>query len=108
MGFQTFPDQTSRIFVHLTQRPALSVEKQPTRLIFVLEDTTILVRNNKNPLNLEHFATPVKRANLVEAGSQVRVVIELKREVEARHSFGDNEDGTVTLQVTFPPFVSRT
>jgi hypothetical protein len=107
MGFQTFPDQTSRIFVHMTKEPALQVEKQPNRLVFALKETGIFVRNNKNPLNLEHFATPAKRANLVEAGPDVHFVVELKREVETQHRFSGNTDGTVTLQVDFPSPATR-
>ena len=61
-GFQTFDDQTSRIFLHITREPALDVEKEGKRVVFILRNTRILVGNNKNPLNLEHFATPAKRA----------------------------------------------
>lgn len=107
MGFQTFPDQTSRIFVHMTKEPALQVEKQPKRVVFTLKETGILVRNNKNPLNLEHFATPAKRANLVEAGPDVHFIVELKRDVATQHRFSQNTDGTVTLQVDFPSPATR-
>lgn len=102
MGYQAFPDKTSRIFVHITQKPALSVQEQPGRIVFTLQGSRILSRNNKNPLNLEHFATPAKRAQLVEREGDVDVIIELKREVETRHRVVDNEQGGVSLHVDFP------
>lgn len=102
MGFQAFPDQTSRIFVHMTAEPPVQVDKQPDRVVFTLQDARILARNNKNPLNLEHFPTPAKRAHLAEDATGVRIVIELKREVETRHRLVDNENGGVSLHIDFP------
>jgi hypothetical protein len=102
MGFQSFPDQTSRIFVHITSQPGIEVDKQASRVVFTLRDARILSRNNKNPLNLEHFATPAKRAHLTERGDAVDFIVELKREVEVRHRVVENENGGVSLHVDFP------
>jgi hypothetical protein len=102
MGFQAFPDGTSRIFVHMTSKPNIDVDKQPLRVVFTLRDASILSRNNKNPLNLEHFATPAKRAQLAKHGDDVEFVVELKREVQTRHQVVDNENGGVSLHVDFP------
>lgn len=101
-GFQTFDDQTSRIFLHVTKEPSLDVEKAKKSVVFILRDTRILVGNNKNPLNFEHFATPAKRARMLAVGDDVHFVIELKREVEVRHRFHANVDGSTSLQVDFP------
>jgi hypothetical protein len=101
MGFQTFADQTSRIFVHLTRRTGVGVRTEDKLVVYTLSNAVLLARNNKNPLNLEHFATPAKRARLVQSGLDVDVVIDLKRPVETRHRLSKT-DGMVSLQVDFP------
>lgn len=102
-GFQPFPDQSSRIFVNVTQRAPVDASKAPQQIVFTLHNANLLVRNNKNPLDLTHFATPAKSARLLQSNDDVQLVIELKRAVEVRHRFSDNADGTTTLQVDLPP-----
>lgn len=101
-GFQMFADGSSRIFVHLTKKPPLLSQQDGLKAVYTMSDSRILIRNNKNPLNLEHFPTPAKRATLVARDGDVELVVELKSEVALSHRFADNPDGTVSLHIDLP------
>jgi hypothetical protein len=60
------------------------------------------VRNNRNALITTHFATPVARARLVPAGSDLNLVIDLRKSVNATHRVVAGDNGTARLEIDFP------
>ena len=72
----------SRIFVQTTRPVTYRRADEPNRIVLVLEDTRIHLRNNRNPLVTEHFNTPVSRAFLRRQRRDTLLVIEMKVNVE--------------------------
>ncbi len=103
IGFQQFEDRRVRLFVHLTAEPGgVSRRDEGRALAFVMGETDVGVRNNENPLVFEHFDTPLLRAQLHPAGSDVELRISLRNDVELTHHLERRDDGEVLLQVDVP------
>lgn len=104
-GFQTFPDGSSRLFVRLTGKPRLTKNTSERTVIFLMENTFVGVRNNKNPLDVSHFQTPLLRAQLVEKGADVQLVMQLRKaakQVLMQHRFTERSDDSYSLQIDLP------
>jgi len=102
-GFRMLPGGGSRIFVELTKSVNVDERRANGALVYTLRGAQVLSRNNKNALITTHFATPVARARLVPAGSDVDLVIDLRTGVEATHQVVAGENGTARLEIDFPP-----
>jgi hypothetical protein len=104
-GFQTFPDGTSRLFVRLTGKPELTRDTAQSTVTYLLKQTFVGIRNNKNPLDLRHFQSPLLRAQLVEQGADVLLVLRLRhnaKDVRLQHRFSKRNDGSYSLQIDLP------
>lgn len=102
-GFRMLPTGGSRIFVELTKSVNVDERRANGALVYTLRGAQVLSRNNKNALITTHFATPVARARLVPTGSDVDLVIDLRNGVEATHQVVAGDNGTVRLEIDFPP-----
>ena len=102
-GFRMLPGGGSRIYVELTKNVAVDEKKANGALVYTLRGAQVLSRNNKNALITTHFSTPVARARLVPAGFDLELVIDLRKGVEATHQVVAADNGTVRLEIDFPP-----
>lgn len=100
-GFQSLGAGRYRVFVRLTAEPVLEIEQSGKLVIYRLEDTRVLLKNNKNPLDASYFASPLLKARLKEEDGDVLLVMTFKKEVKPNHKFLRRSDGSVTLQVDF-------
>jgi hypothetical protein len=101
-GFRLLPDGSSRIYVEVTRQVTVAERRAEGMLIYVLHDTRVPVRNNRNPLITTHFATPVGRARLLAAGADVELLIDLRKNTSAAHKMVPGENGGARLEVDFP------
>jgi len=72
-------------------------------VVFTLLDTDVGVRNNKNPLNLEHFDVLPKRAQLVPVDSDLELRLLLRHHADLTYEMTRADDGRLVLQIDFPP-----
>jgi hypothetical protein len=80
----------------------LGVPVPTSTLTITLKGTEIVKRNNENALVTVHFNTPVVRARLAPAGRDLRLVIELRQDVDPSVKIVPAKDGAALLQVDFP------
>jgi len=107
-GFTQFGDGSCRLFVHLTQSPGnVSKSANGSEVTLRLEDTDVGVRNNKNPLALEHFGVILLRAQLFQRENAVELVMKLRSEVEVTHSVQRRGDGEVMILIDLPALTPR-
>jgi hypothetical protein len=102
-GFRLLPNGGSRIYVELTKNVNVELRKTNGALVYTLRGAQVLSRNNKNALITTHFATPVARARLVPSGLDLELVIDLRKAVDATHQVVAADNGTVRLEIDFPP-----
>jgi hypothetical protein len=102
-GFHVFEDGTSRIWVKLDRQVAVDREgPSKKRLVYVLKQSRVLLKNNKNPLITQYFPSPVSQARLVTSKDDTQLVIELRENTTPNHRVVTRGDGTVSFQVDFP------
>jgi hypothetical protein len=102
-GFRLLPSGGSRIYVELTKNVNVDLRKTNGAIVYTLHGAQVLSRNNKNALITTHFATPVARARLVPAGLDLDLIIDLRKAVDATHHVVAADNGTVRLEIDFPP-----
>ena len=100
-GFQPLPGKGSRLFVRLTSAPVFEVKVSARQLDYMLFDTEVSLRNNRNPLVLTHFDTPVDRAKLSPQGRHVVFRLHMKRQAEPRHEIVRLGDAAFSLRIDF-------
>ena len=100
-GFKVLPDGTSRVFVEVSKKVDITEHKAQGRVTYRMKGVSAPIRTNRLPLLTGFFASPVGRVQLVEEGSDVDLVIELRAPSEAQHKVIASEGGIV-LQVDFP------
>lgn len=101
-GFRLLPDGRSRIYVELTKSVSVDERRAEGMIIYVIRGARVPVRNNRNALLTTHFATPVARARLLASGSDVELVIDLRKAVSATQKIVAAEAGAVRLEIDFP------
>ena len=102
-GFRLLPSGGSRIYVELTKGLNVDERRANNALVYTLRGAQVLSRNNKNALITTHFSTPVARARLLPAGTDVELVIDLRKGVEPTHQVVAGDNGTARLEIDFPP-----
>jgi hypothetical protein len=101
-GFRLLPDGRSRIYVELTKAVSVDEQRADGKIVYVIHDARVPVRNNRNSLITTHFATPVGRARLLAAGGDVELIIDLRQAASASQKIVAGDDGGVRLEVDFP------
>jgi hypothetical protein len=101
-GFRLLPDGRSRIYVELTKAVSVEEQRAEGKLVYVIHDARVPVRNNRNSLITTHFATPVGRARLLAAGGDVELIIDLRQAASASQKIVAGDNGGVRLEVDFP------
>jgi len=101
-GFTLQPDGTSKIWLSVNKKVPVEVRKAPGRIVFVLRQVQVGVRNNSNPLVTTHFPTAVASARLVASKNGAELVIELRDRVQPSHRVTDGPSGAMLLEVTVP------
>ena len=92
----------SRIFVQTTHPVTYERADEPNRIVLILHDTRIHLRNNRNPLVTEHFNTPVARAYLRYRRGNTLLVLDMK--VESSPSIRQMSEGNYHfVMLEFPP-----
>ena len=101
-GFHVFESGRSRIFVKLTGDVPVEAKHGGKKAAFVLRGASVGVRNNKNPLLTQHFASSVLSARLVPSDDAVTLSVVLRDSVTPSHRVARHQDGSVTVHFDFP------
>jgi hypothetical protein len=101
-GFQARPDGASRFFVQTTQPVTHRVENESGRVVIILENLGIHLRNNRRPLETQYFNTPVTRAKVERRGRDVALVLEMRAAVTPSVSVQPAEGAYHYLFIEFP------
>ncbi|MGO8994282.1 MAG: hypothetical protein ACLQVI_13215 [Polyangiaceae bacterium] len=117
-GFEMLADGGSRLFVQLSKQVDVGQEKvavaharkakkgqeraAESRLKFVLKGTEVVNPLNEHALVTVHFNTPVVRARLVPAGSNLDLMVELRADVTPEMKIIPAKDNGAMLQIDFP------
>jgi hypothetical protein len=94
-------DSGSRVIVEISRKVDVVESKSTGKLTYRLRGVATPTRTNRLPLLTSFFATPVSRIQLVDAGDDVDLVIELRQAADATHRILDTPKGMV-LQIDFP------
>lgn len=107
LGFQRFEDDSSRLFVHMTEQPtAVRKQQDDVRVSVLLVDAEMGVRNNLNPLVFEHFQVTPLRAQLKSTSEGVVLEIVLRKPDTVRHRVVARADAGYSLQLDFSPLAA--
>jgi hypothetical protein len=101
-GFSLQPDGTSKIWLSVNKKVPVEVRRAAGRIVFVLRQVQVGVRNNSNPLVTTHFPTAVSSARLVASKTGAELVVELRDRVEPTHRVTDGPAGAMLLEITVP------
>lgn len=82
-GFELMTGGRSRVFVQTSVRIEPVVTQAEGRFEIVLPNTKVLLRNNRRPLETEHFETPLRRARVEQRKADAVLVLELKQAVDS-------------------------
>jgi hypothetical protein len=101
-GFRMLPNGTSMVWVVVSKRVAVDVQRAKGRVVYVLRGAAVRTRNNTNPLITRHFNTPLARTRVVRHKAGAQLVLELREAAEPSHRILDGPRGMMVLQVTLP------
>jgi len=101
-GFQPLADGTGRVFVHLTEKPEFQVSSDGNRVVVHLPNTGVGVRNNRNPLDVSQFNVLLLKAQLVPRGSDVDLVLQLRKPAQLEVTIVETPADGVSLHVKIP------
>jgi hypothetical protein len=104
-GFSRLDDGKTRVFVEVSRKVDVAESRTHGRVTYRLRGTTVVQRTNQMALVTGYFTTPVGRVQLVPAGSDLDVVIELREATEPTHTVVETPRGMV-LWVDFPRSVA--
>jgi hypothetical protein len=79
-GFQV-KDGVPTVFLETTGTPNYSVDSRADGLVVTLRNTVVPVKNNRRPLHVEAFNTPIKTVETSTHGKETRVVIHTSQAV---------------------------
>ncbi|HEY4159873.1 MAG TPA: AMIN domain-containing protein [Polyangiaceae bacterium] len=105
-GFRSLPNGGAVVFVELSSPVSVSLERKTNTLTYTLANTTVPVRNNRNPLLTQDFASVVESARLVSDKKATRLVIRLNTAVEPQQRMVAR-GSHATLEIEFPPPAAR-
>jgi hypothetical protein len=106
-GFLRLQNGGTRVFLELNKRTDVSETRTDGRVTFRLKGAVAPDKTNRLPLLTGWIPTPVERVQLVEAGPDTDLVIELREKTEFVQRVVETPRGMV-LQVDFPPSVRLT
>jgi hypothetical protein len=105
-AFYRLDDGSTRVSVEVSEKVDVAENRAQGRLIYRLRGVFIPERTNTLPLLTGYFATPVDRAQLVQDGPDVELVIDLRDATAPTHRVVETSRGMV-LQVDFPRIAAR-
>jgi hypothetical protein len=117
-GFRLLKDGRAVVYVELTGKVQVTVQKQKNLVIYELAGARVSLPNNRNPLITSQFATILESARLVvvkpartgkgkhsrkgESGPpRVQLVLRLREDVTPTHTLSERPSGAL-LEVTLP------
>lgn len=108
VGFRRLGPKRVLVYVELTQAPGVDFAGKGRTLEYTMQKTRVTLRNNRNPLLAQHFDSVVQSARLVPAGTDLKLVIRLRRDAEqvsrvVRHATG----ATLEVELTEPTAPAR-
>lgn len=103
--FFRLDDGSTRVSVECEAKVDLSEHHAQGRLVYRLKGARVMQRTNQLPLLTGWFATPVERAQLVQNGPDVDLVIELREATTPAFRAVETPRGIV-IQVDFPKTVA--
>jgi hypothetical protein len=104
-AFFRLDDGSTRISVECEAKVDIGEHHAQGRLVYRLKGARVMQRTNQLPLVTSWFATPVERAQLVQNGNDVDLVIELREATTPAFRAVETPRGIV-IQVDFPKSVA--
>jgi hypothetical protein len=102
-GFELLPNGRSRVFVQTSAHIEPVITQVSGRFEIVLRDTKVHLRNNRRPLETEHFDTPLRRASVEQRKRDAVLVLEMKQRVDSvQVHVQPGEDGYFFVFVELP------
>jgi hypothetical protein len=101
-GFETLADQSTRLFVDLSQPIAYETKIERRTITYILKGARVGRRNDTNPLVTVHFNTPVTSARLAPHGHDLWFVIALRAAVTPVVTLDPDKDGGTMMRIEFP------
>jgi hypothetical protein len=101
-GLRVHDDGSATLRVELSKKVAVQKSAQGTEVRFFLPGARITVKNNKNPLLAQHFATNVVSAEIQPSKAGVTVVVRLRQAVALEPQLIDQAGGASTVRVDIP------
>ena len=100
-AFFRLDDGSTRVSVEVSEKVDVAESRAQGRLVYRLKGVFIPERTNQLPLMTGYFATPVDRAQLVQDGADIELVIDLRDTTTPTYRVVETPRGMV-LQVDFP------
>lgn len=80
IGFRRLGAARTLVYVELDRPVTIRPSGSGRTVEFILSKARVPLRNNRRPLLARHFDSPVQRAQLVPAGKDVKLVIQLRED----------------------------
>lgn len=100
-SFHRFENGVTRISLEVDAKVDIAETKSHGKIVFRLRNTRAMEPVNRLPLITAYFPTPVDRAQLVQDGADVELVIEVRAASEFTHRVVETPRG-IALQIDFP------
>lgn len=101
-GLRVHDDGSATLRVEISKRVAVQKSGSGTEVRFFLPGARITIRNNRNPLLAQHFASSIVSAEIVPSKEGVTVVVKLRQPLELSPQMVDQAGGASTLRVEIP------
>jgi hypothetical protein len=100
-GFSRLADGRSRVWVEVDRKVDVTASRSPLQIVYRLRGAAIVGVTNELPLVTGFYTTPVDRAQLLPAGADLDLVIDLREVVTPTSAVVETPRGIV-LWVDFP------
>ncbi len=101
-GLRVHEDGSATLRVELSKKVAVEKSGKGTEVRFFLPGARVTIKNNKNPLLAQHFASSIVSAEIVPSKEGVTVVVKLRKPVDLAPQLVEQAGGASTLRVEIP------
>jgi hypothetical protein len=95
-------DGSATLRVELSKKVSVEKSGKGTEVRFFLPGARVTIKNNRNPLLAQHFASSIVSAEIVPSKEGVTVVVKLRKPVELAPQLVEQAGGASTLRVEIP------
>ncbi len=100
-GFRMLENGGTRVFLEVDRKVDVTEHKAPGRVVYRLQGTAAPAEVNRLPMLSSYFPSVVHRVQLVQQGTDLELVVDVREGVGAERRVLDGESGIV-VQIDFP------